>query len=98
MKPIFQFLYFKILFLLIINACTHDPFDISVKNIKINTTFNNLDSALRVSSDSELLTLKSSFDKRKSEILNYNIIYCLGLKMDTDTSFINGLNRFYKNE
>ncbi len=98
MKQIFQFLYLKILFVLIINACSHDPFDISVKNVKINTTFYNLDSALRVSSDSELLTLKSSFDTQKSEILNYNISYCLGLKMETDTSFTNGVKRFYQDD
>ncbi len=98
MKPIFQFLYFKILFLLILNACTHKPFDISVKNIKINTRFNNLDSALRVSSDSELLTLKSSFKKQKSDILDYDVSYCFGINMKSDTSFTNGLKRFYKDD
>ncbi len=98
MRQIFHFLYLKILFLLIINACSHDPFEISVKNIKINTRFNNLDSALRVSSDSELLTLKSSFRKQKSDILNYSVSYCLGVNMDSDTSFVNGINRFYQNK
>lgn len=98
MNPILQFSCLKILFLLIFSACSNDPFDVSIKNIKINTTFYNLDSAFRVSSDKKLLKLKSSFDLQKSEILNYNIIYCLGVNMESDTSFTTGLKHFYQND
>ena len=98
MKAIPQLFYLKFLFLLFLNSCNSDPFNISFKHIKINTRFYNLDSVLRISNDKELLTLRSSFKKQKSEILDYSVSYCLGVNMGNDTSYTNGLNRFYQND
>ena len=78
-------------------ACLQDPFKISIEGIQIDLKFLNLDSALRNSTDKELLTLKSKFKKNNSSILDYTFGYCIGGNMQTDSSYINGIRRFYSN-
>ena len=78
-------------------ACSQDPFKISIEGIQIDLKFFNLDSALRNSTDKELLTLKSKFKKNNSSLLDYTFGYCMGGNMQTDTSYINGIRRFYSN-
>ena len=78
-------------------ACSQDPFKISIEGIQIDLKFLNLDSALRNSSDKELLNLKSKFKRNKSSLLDYTFGYCLGGNMQTDSSYINGIRRFYSN-
>ena len=78
-------------------ACSQDPFKISIEGIQIDLKFFNLDSALRNSTDKELLTLKSKFNKNNSSILDYTFGYCIGGNMQTDSSYINGIRRFYSN-
>ena len=78
-------------------ACSRDPFKISIEGIQIDLKFLNLDSALRNSTDKELLTLKSKFKKDYSSILDYTFGYCIGGNMQTDSSYINGIRRFYSN-
>ena len=79
-------------------ACSDNPFKISIDNIKIDLKFLNLDSSLRNSSDEELLNLKSKFFREKSSILEYTIEYCIGESLQSDTSYINGIRRFYSNK
>ena len=78
-------------------ACSNDPFKISIANVKIKLDFLNLDSALRNSTEKELLTLKSKFKRNNSSLLDYTFGYCIGGNMQTDSSFINGIRRFYSN-
>ena len=78
-------------------ACLQDPYKISIEGIQIDLKFLNLDSALRNSTDKELLTLKSKFKKNNSSILDYTFGYCIGGNMQTDSSYINGIRRFYSN-
>ena len=78
-------------------ACSNDPFKISIANIKIKLDFLNLDSALRNSTEKELLTLKSKFKRNNSSLLDYTFGYCIGGNMQTDSSYINGIRRFYSN-
>jgi len=78
-------------------TCSHDPFKTSIKGIKIDLKFFNLDSALRNSGDKELLNLKSKFKRDNSSILDYTFAYCIGGSLQSDSSYINGLKRFYSN-
>jgi hypothetical protein len=78
-------------------ACSNDPFKISIANVKIKLDFLNLDSALRNSTEKELLTLKSKFKRNNSSLLDYTFGYCIGGNMQTDSSYINGIRRFYSN-
>jgi hypothetical protein len=78
-------------------ACSQDPFKISIANVKIKLDFLNLDSILRNSSDKELLDLKSKFKRNNSSILDYTFGYCIGGSLQSDSSYINGLKRFYSN-
>lgn len=78
-------------------ACSNDPFKISIANVKIKLDFLNLDSALRNSTEKELLTLKSKFKRDNSSLLDYTFGYCIGGNMQTDSSYINGIRRFYSN-
>lgn len=78
-------------------ACSQDPFKISIANVKIKLDFLNLDSALRNSTEKELLTLKSKFKRNNSSLLDYTFGYCIGGNMQTDSSYINGIRRFYSN-
>ena len=78
-------------------ACSRDPFKISIEGIQIDLKFLNLDSALRNSKDKELLNLKSKFKRDNSSILDYTFGYCIGGNMQTDSSYINGIRRFYSN-
>ena len=78
-------------------ACSNDPFKISIANVKIKLDFLNLDSALRNSTEKELLTLKSKFKRNNSSLLDYTFGYCIGGNMRTDSSYINGIRRFYSN-
>ena len=96
-KPLYIFSIILILLSLFL-TCSDDPFKISIHNIKIDLKFLNLDSALRNSSDEELLNLKSKFFTDKSSILDYTIEYCIGESLQSDTSYINGIRRFYSNK
>jgi hypothetical protein len=78
-------------------ACSQDPFKISIANVKIKLDFLNLDSILRNSSDKELLDLKSKFKRNNSSILDYTFGYCIGGSLQSDSSYINGIRRFYSN-
>lgn len=78
-------------------ACSRDPFKISIVNVKIKLDFLNLDSILRNSSDKELLDLKSKFKRNNSSILDYTFGYCIGGSLQSDSSYINGVKRFYSN-
>ena len=96
-KPLYIFSIILIISSLFL-ACSHDPFKISIEGIRIDLKFFNLDSALRNSSDQELLSLKSKFERNKSSILDYNFGYCFGGNMQSDSSYINGIRRFYNND
>jgi hypothetical protein len=74
-----------------------DPYKISIEGIQIDLKFLNLDSALRNSTDKELLNLESIFKRNNSSILDYTFGYCMGGNMQTDSSYINGIRRFYSN-
>ena len=78
-------------------ACSRNPFKISIEGIQIDLKFLNLDSALRNSTDKELLNLKSKFKRNNSSILDYTFGYCIGGSLQSDSSYINGLRRFYSN-
>ena len=95
-KPLYIFSIILILSSLFL-ACSRDPFKISIEGIRVDLKFFNLDSALRNSKDKELLTLKSKFKKNNSSILDYTFGYCIGGNMQTDSSYINCVRRFYSN-
>ena len=78
-------------------ACSQDPFKISIEGIQIDLKFLNLDSALRNSTNKELLNLKSKFKRNNSSILDYTFGYCIGGSLQSDSSYINGVKRFYSN-
>ena len=98
MKKLLYIFSIIIILLSLFLTCSDDPFKISIHNIKIDLKFLNLDSALRNSSDEELLNLKSNFFTDKSSILDYTIEYCIGESLQSDTSYINGIRRFYSNK
>ena len=78
-------------------ACSQNPFKISIEGIQIDLKFLNLDSVLRNSTDKELLNLKSKFKRNNSSLLDYTFGYCIGGNMQSDSSYINGIRRFYSN-
>ena len=78
-------------------ACSQDPFKISIEGIQIDLKFLNLDSALRNSKDQELLNIKYKFKRDNSSILDYTFGYCIGGSLQSDSSYINGVKRFYSN-
>ena len=78
-------------------ACSRDPFKISIEGIQIDLKFLNLDSALRNSKDQELLNIKYKFKRDNSSILDYTFGYCIGGSLQSDSSYINGVKRFYSN-
>ena len=98
MKKLLYIFSIILILLSLFLTCSDDPFKISIHNIKIDLKFLNLDSALRNSSDEELLNLKSNFFTDKSSILDYTIEYCIGESLQSDTSYINGIRRFYSNK
>lgn len=98
MKKLLYIFSIILILLSLFLTCSDDPFKISIHNIKIDLKFLNLDSALRNSSDEELLNLKSKFFTDKSSILDYTIEYCIGESLQSDTSYINGIRRFYSNK
>lgn len=46
----------------------------------------------------ELIKIRTEYKKKKSDILDYNLGYCLHIDLNNDTAFYNGKNRFYTNE
>ena len=86
-----------ILTLILFCTCSRDPFKVSIEGIKIDLKFSNLDSVLKNSSAKDLLELRTKFKSEKSSMLDYTVGYCIGLNMQSDTSYINGLRRFYSN-
>ena len=97
MKILLYIFSIIIILLSLFLACSDNPFKISIDNIKIDLKFLNLDSALRNSSDEELLNLKSKFSKDKLSILDYTVSYCIGGSLRNDTSYINSVRRFHSN-
>ncbi len=82
----------------LLTNCKSDRFDTDIEGIQLDMKFINLDSMLLKSSDSGLIFLRAQFKKQKSEVLAYNISYCLRSNLDDDTAFINGTHRFYSNK
>jgi hypothetical protein len=81
----------------ILFACDSNDFDLDISNVNLNTKFVNLDSILKNSQKNELILLRKEFRDKKSDILDYNVGYCLHTNLKNDTAFLNGKNRFYSN-
>jgi len=90
------FLYISIT--LIFTSCGNDRFDIDISNTKLNLQFIKLDSILNNADQNELVKIRSEFKKKKSDVLDYNLGYCLHININDDTAFYNGKNRFFKND
>ncbi len=98
MKKGYYFIGLLFIGVFLFTNCKSDRFPTDVAGISLKMKFKNLDSLLQTSSDSELISLRNEFKKQKSDVLAYNISYCLHSNLDNDTAFINGTQRFYSNK
>lgn len=98
MKSLLQIYSLLIILVTILFACNSNQFNPDISNVKLNLKFINLDSILKNSTKNELISVRNEFRKRKSDILDYNLGYCLRINLNNDTAFYNGKNRFYSNE
>lgn len=83
---------------LIFTSCEDDRFEIDISNTNLTLDFIKLDSILQKADQTELIKIRSEFKKKKSDVLDYNLGYCLHIDVNNDTAFYNGKNRFFKNE
>ncbi len=82
---------------LIFSGCDSNRFETNISDVSLNMNFINLDSILKKASKNELMELRNEYIINKSDVLDYNIGYCLRINKDDDTAFFNGINRFYSN-
>lgn len=87
-----------LVFILISSSCNSNRFETDISNVKLSTKFLNLDSTIKIADQNQLVTLRNEFRKNKSDVLDYNLGYCLHINVNDDTAFFNGKNRFYTNE
>ena len=83
---------------LFFSSCETNQFDVDISNVELKIDFVNLDSMIRLANQKDLVNMRKSFRKNKSDVLDYNVGYCLHINLNNDTSFYNGKNRFYTNE
>lgn len=83
---------------LFVSSCETNHFDVDISNVELKMNFVNLDSMIRLANQKDLVNMRKSFRKNKSDVLDYNVGYCLHINLNNDTAFYNGKNRFYKND
>ncbi|MES2800753.1 MAG: hypothetical protein V4638_12105 [Bacteroidota bacterium] len=91
-------LYLSILILASLQSCTYNPLDVDASSIKVKTNFINLDSIFRSSDSSQLMNYHHKLQFEISEIYDYQLGYCLGLRTKSDTTFYNGIQQFLKDD
>lgn len=79
-------------------SCNSNRFDTDISEVDLDLNFINFDSILRKANQKSLINLRSEYKQNKSDILDYNVGYCLHVDINNDTSFYNGKNRFYEND
>ena len=92
-----QILLVLLVLSLIFSSCNSNRFETNISDVSLNMNFINLDSILKKASKNELMELRNEYKINKSDVLDYNIGYCLRINKDDDTAFFNGINRFYSN-
>lgn len=84
--------------ILIFTSCENDRYKVDISKVALKLEFINLDSMLKKADLNELIKIRTEYKKKKSDILDYNLGYCLHIDLNNDTAFYNGKNRFYTNE
>ncbi len=82
----------------IVSSCETNQFDVDISNVELKINFINLDSMLKVSNQNKLIKLRTEFKNKQSDVLDYNVGYCLHINLNDDTAFYNGKNKFYTND
>lgn len=98
MKRLLQLVTSISIISLFLFSCNSNRFDVEVDDISLNVKFVNLDSTLQKATLKQIVELRNEFKRKKSDILDYNVGYCLHINLNNDTSFFNGKSRFYTND
>jgi hypothetical protein len=75
-------------------SCTTDKLKVDSSQIKVSTTFINLDSIITHSSPNQLIKFHHNFQKSIKEIYAYQLGYCLRIGEVVDTAFVNSVKQF----
>lgn len=83
--------YFPYIFFFLLASCTSNPFDVDVSNVSVHHEYVDLDSLIVTSNESLINEMKKY---NSSEILTYELEYCLGIGALNDSSTSISLKRF----
>jgi hypothetical protein len=82
---------------LILSACNSNPYDVDVSDIKLPLTFHHSDSMLATSNPNAQLAHRNELGQIDKDISGYLFGYCYGIRINPDTSFLNGMRRYNNN-
>ena len=82
--------------IILIVGCGGNKYDIDTSDIAYDLKFVNSDSILSSASNNDLLNHRTQIKLLDQDVAGYIFGYCFGIRMQPDTSFLNGLHRFYK--
>ena len=82
---------------LILSACNSNPYDVDVSDIKLPLTFHHSDSMLATSNPNAQLAHRNELGQIDKDITGYLFGYCYGIRINPDTSFLNGMSRYNNN-
>jgi hypothetical protein len=83
--------------LLLLGACSHDPFDVATDNVDVSVRYTNLDSTLMATDTTLLPEILAEHRLRIPDIIDYQFVYCFRIGNIGDPATITNLNSF-KNE
>jgi hypothetical protein len=84
-------------FIFILLACNSNSYDIDVSDVTLPLTFHHSDSILSKPNPSTLISHRNELNQIDKDIAGYLFGYCYGIRINPDTSFLNGMSRYNNN-
>lgn len=86
----------SLLLVFLLGACSHDALDVDTSGVDVAIDYRNLDSLIVHTEKDRLQAAILEWRVDIPEIIDYELGYCLGAGMVTDTGMVNAVDRFRK--